>query len=115
MKLTSIISCYNEEEALPFFYQEIEKVAEIMPYAEFELLFVDDGSVDRTLEILKNLAEKDERVKYISFSRNFGKEAAMYAGLENASRRFSGHNGCRFAGPTVFSPGNVPCNYTGGI
>ncbi len=85
MKLTSIISCYNEEEALPFFYQEIEKVAEIMPYAEFELLFVDDGSVDRTLEILKNLAEKDERVKYISFSRNFGKEAAMYAGLENAS------------------------------
>lgn len=85
MKLTSIISCYNEEEALPFFYQEIEKVAEVMPYAEFELLFVDDGSVDRTLEILKNLAEKDERVKYISFSRNFGKEAAMYAGLENAS------------------------------
>lgn len=85
MKLTSIIPCYNEEEALPFFYREIKKVAGIMPYADFELLFVDDGSEDRTLEILKNLAEKDERIKYISFSRNFGKEAAIYAGLENAS------------------------------
>lgn len=85
MKLTVIVPCYNEEEALPFFYQEIKKVAAAMPYAEFELLFVDDGSSDRTLDVIKNMAQEDARVKYISFSRNFGKEAAMYAGLENAS------------------------------
>ena len=81
MKLTAIIPCYNEAEALPFFYCEIQNVAQSMPYVKFELLFVDDGSSDGTLEIVKKLAEKDSRIKYISFSRNFGKEAAMYAGL----------------------------------
>lgn len=85
MKLTVIVPCYNEEEALPFFYEEIKKTEAAMPYAEFELIFIDDGSGDRTLEVVKDLAVKDEKVKYISFSRNFGKEAAMYAGLKNAS------------------------------
>ena len=83
--LTVIVSCYNEEESLPLFYKEIKKVSIKMRHVNFEFLFVDDGSKDNTLGIIKNLAEKDDRVKYISFSRNFGKEAAMYAGLE-ASR-----------------------------
>lgn len=83
-KLSVIVSCYNEQEALPYFYEEITKVAKEMKELEFEFLFVNDGSKDDTLKILKELSEKDKRVRYISFSRNFGKEAAMYAGLENA-------------------------------
>lgn len=83
-KLSVIVSCYNEKEALPYFYEEITKVAKEMKELEFEFLFVNDGSKDDTLKILKELSEKDKRVRYISFSRNFGKEAAMYAGLENA-------------------------------
>ncbi len=89
MKLISIIvPCYNEEEVLPLFYGEIYKVINQMKSVhgelEFELLFINDGSKDRTLEILRDFAEKDKNVRYISFSRNFGKEAGMYAGLENA-------------------------------
>lgn len=85
-KISVIVSCYNEEEALPLFYEEIVKVAKKMnKKADFEFLFVNDGSKDKTLEILRSLAKKDKRVRYISFSRNFGKEAAMYAGLENST------------------------------
>lgn len=81
-KLISIvISCYNEEEVLPVFYEEINRVSNKMKDVDFEFLFVDDGSVDKTLSVIKNLVKKDKRVKYISFSRNFGKEAAMNAGL----------------------------------
>ncbi len=84
-KLSVIVSCYNEEEAIPYFYEEIVKVAENMKKElEFEFLFINDGSKDKTLEVLKSYATKDKRVRYISFSRNFGKEAAMYAGLQNA-------------------------------
>ena len=84
-KITLIVPCYNEEQALPFFLPEIFRVAEEMKEkAELELLFVDDGSKDKTLEVLRSFAEQDKRVKYISFSRNFGKEAAMYAGFCNA-------------------------------
>lgn len=83
--LTVIVPCYNEEEALPFFYKEITRIAEIMNETVFELLFVDDGSSDGTLDILRKLAAVDKRVRYVSFSRNFGKEAAMFAGLENAT------------------------------
>ncbi|MDL2287497.1 glycosyltransferase family 2 protein [Eubacteriales bacterium OttesenSCG-928-G02] len=82
--LTVIIPCYNEEEALPYFYDEINRVSNILNETDFEFLFIDDGSSDRTLQVLQELALKDERVRYVSFSRNFGKEAAMYAGLENA-------------------------------
>lgn len=82
--ITLIIPCYNEQESLPLLYPELVKVSNQMREQKFEFLFVNDGSKDRTLELLKELAEKDRRVKYISFSRNFGKEAAMYAGLENA-------------------------------
>lgn len=81
-KISIIVSCYNEEEALPLFYDEISKVMAEMTESDFELLFVNDGSKDQTLSVIKNLAKKDKRVRYISFSRNFGKEAAMLAGLD---------------------------------
>lgn len=83
-KISLIVPCYNEEEALPIFYRETAKVAGTMQGFEFEFLFVDDGSSDRTMEILQDIAKKDSRVYYYSFSRNFGKEAAMYAGFCNA-------------------------------
>ena len=80
--LSVIISCYDEEEAIPLFYKEINKVSKKMNYIDFEFIFVNDGSRDDTLNVIKKLRKKDKRVKYISFSRNFGKEAAMLAGLE---------------------------------
>lgn len=84
-KITVIVPCYNEEEALKFFYEEIDKVMKQLSDYEFELLFINDGSRDRTLEILKQFSNLDSRVKYISFSRNFGKEAAMFAGFQNST------------------------------
>lgn len=84
MLLTVIVPCYNEEEALHFFYREMDKVMGEMQDVEFEMLFVNDGSRDKTLEQVKEMAGKDKRVKYVSFSRNFGKEAAIYAGLQYA-------------------------------
>ena len=83
-KISLIVPCYNEEEALPIFYEEVARVSASMPEYEFEFLFVDDGSKDRTLELLQEISARDERVFYYSFSRNFGKEAAMYAGFCNA-------------------------------
>lgn len=85
MKISLIIPCYNEEESLPPFYAELCRVASEMREQEFEFLFIDDGSKDKTLSVVKDYAAKDERVKYISFSRNFGKESAMYAGFCNAT------------------------------
>lgn len=84
MKLSLIIPCFNEQEALPLFYDEVTRVLNTMQCA-YEILFVNDGSRDETLTILKGFAEKDEHVTYLSLSRNFGKEAAMYAGFCNAS------------------------------
>lgn len=84
-KISVIVPCYNEQEALPIFYEEITKVAKQMKKVAFEFLFINDGSKDATLEILRNLSTSDDRVRYVSFSRNFGKEAAMYAGLEQAT------------------------------
>ncbi|MBO5248843.1 MAG: glycosyltransferase family 2 protein [Clostridia bacterium] len=83
--ISLIVPCYNEEEALPHFLREVSRVAEEMKEnAEFEILFIDDGSKDNTLAVLRQFAKDDSRVKYLAFSRNFGKEAAMYAGLCNA-------------------------------
>lgn len=82
-KISVIVPCFSEEQALPFFFKEIQKTMKEMDYVDFELLFVDDGSKDNTLSIIKTFAQKDARVRYISFSRNFGKEAAIYAGLKN--------------------------------
>ena len=81
--ISLIIPCYNEEQALPLFYDEVSRVLAAMD-SDYELLFVDDGSKDNTLNILKSLSEKDDHVIYLSFARNFGKESAMYAGFCNA-------------------------------
>lgn len=84
-KISVIVSCYNEEESLPLFYKEMERVRkEDFQDVEFEYIFVNDGSKDNTLKEIKKLRENDSKVRYISFSRNFGKEAAMFAGLEAA-------------------------------
>lgn len=83
-KITLIVPCYNEEEALPIFYKSVKEVLGQINY-EAELLFVNDGSKDKTLDVLKDFARSDQIVTYISFSRNFGKEAAMYAGFCNAT------------------------------
>lgn len=85
MKISLIIPCYNEEESLNPLYEELKKVTASMPSYDFEMIFVDDGSKDKTLSILKEFAAQDSRITYISFSRNFGKEAAMYAGFCNAT------------------------------
>lgn len=84
-KISIAVPCYNEEPALDPFFAAVSAVAEQMPGVEFEFLFIDDGSRDRTLEKILELSRRDSRVKYISFSRNFGKEAGIYAGLENAT------------------------------
>lgn len=84
-KISIIVPCYNEEEALPIFYKEINRVSKEMKNVDFEFLFINDGSRDKTLDILRDLSKNDKRVRFISFSRNFGKEAGMYAGLENAT------------------------------
>lgn len=82
-KISIIVPCYNEEKALPFFYDEIYELMREMDYVDFEVLFIDDGSKDNTLVEIKKITKVDERIHYISFSRNFGKEAAMYAGFEH--------------------------------
>lgn len=83
-KVTLVVPCFNEEEVLPYFYEEFQKICVSLDTYEIEVLFIDDGSQDNTLNIVKDLAKKDEKVKYLSFSRNFGKEAAIYAGLKNS-------------------------------
>ena len=80
-KISIIVPCYNEEQAIPFFYDEITKIVEEMKN-NFEFIFINDGSKDKTIEVIKQYSKKDKRVKYIHFSRNFGKEAAMLAGLK---------------------------------
>ena len=80
--LSVIVPCYNEQESLPYFYKEIKKVEKKMDYVDFEYIFVNDGSKDKTLDILRDFAKEDKKVRYVSFSRNFGKEAAMLAGLD---------------------------------
>ena len=81
--ISIIIPCYNEEDSIPLIYNELKKVSNNMKYG-FEFIFVNDGSIDNSLSVLKKLSAKDKQVKYIHFSRNFGKEAAMYAGLSNS-------------------------------
>lgn len=86
--ISAIVPCFNEQEAIPFFYEEMLKTIDVFkekyPDVIFEMLFIDDGSKDKTLEVVKSLREKDDRVHFVSFSRNFGKEAAIYAGLSHA-------------------------------
>lgn len=86
-EISLIVPCYNEQESLPVFFNEINKTMKTMG-CTYELLFVDDGSSDNTLEILKAASENDPHIRYISFSRNFGKESAMYAGFCNAHGKY---------------------------
>ena len=89
-KISFVVPCFNEEEALPIYYQTMQDVISESCFGEceYEYIFVDDGSKDNTLSILKELRAKDDRVHYLSFSRNFGKEAGMLAGLEAASGNY---------------------------
>ena len=86
--ISIVVPCHNEEEMVPIFHKEITAVSEQLPDAVFEMIFVNDGSKDATLAELKRLASLDERVHYLSFSRNFGKEAAMVAGLRHATGNY---------------------------
>ncbi len=83
-KISIIVPCYNEQESLPIFYEESKKILGSMD-VDYEIWLINDGSKDNTLNILRELSKKDSKVNYISFSRNFGKEAAMYAGFSNAT------------------------------
>ena len=83
-KITIIIPTYNEEESLPYLYKRISETLNPITSYEFEFLFVNDGSKDKTLEIIKELRQEDKRISYVDFSRNFGKEVAMIAGLDYA-------------------------------
>ncbi|MEF9936423.1 glycosyltransferase family 2 protein [Carnobacterium sp.] len=84
--ISIVVPCFNEEESIPLFYAALEKERESLINADIEYIFVNDGSKDNTLNVLRSLAKEDkERVKFISFSRNFGKEAGLYAGLQQAT------------------------------
>ena len=80
-KISLVVPCYNEQEVIKLFYDEIQKIKKDFKNVSFEIIFVNDGSKDKTLDLMRELSENDD-VRYVSFSRNFGKEAAMYAGLE---------------------------------
>lgn len=83
------VPCFNEEEVIPLYYEEMQKVRKQEEgKIDFEIIFIDDGSKDKTLEVIKKLSEQDECIHYVSFSRNFGKEAAMYAGFEHANGEY---------------------------
>ncbi len=85
-KISIVVPCYNEEESIPLFYEEIKKVSlKMKDKCDFEYIFINDGSSDKTLDVLRKLARMNDSVRYISFSRNFGKEAGIYAGLEAAT------------------------------
>ena len=87
--MSLVVPCYNEQESIPLFYKEIKRIKNNFEDSiEIEIIFVDDGSKDNTLQVVRELSTKDEMVKYISFSRNFGKESAMYAGLEKSKGEF---------------------------
>lgn len=86
--ISIVVPCYNEEEAIPYFYDAIKVNEKKMNYVDFEYIFINDGSKDKTLDKLRELAKNDKKVRYISFSRNFGKESAMLAGLEYSKGDF---------------------------
>lgn len=86
--ISIVVPCFNEEEAIPIFYKETLKVLNEISIKSFEFVFVDDGSSDKTLDVLHELVAKDKNVHFVSFSRNFGKEAALYAGLSKACGDF---------------------------
>lgn len=84
MTISVVIPCFNEEDSIPFFYSEMERI-QIEMKKKFEYIFINDGSTDNTLSVLRRLNASNPNVHYLSFSRNFGKEAALYAGLQRAT------------------------------
>ena len=104
-----IIPCYNEEKVLPIFETELLRVIDEMSDFEFEVLFINDGSKDQTLNILKGFHKEDSRMHFISFSRNFGKEAAIFAGLQNASGKYVGLLDADMQDPPSLLPEMMTC------
>ena len=102
-KVSIIVPCYNEEESIPLFYKEIRKVFSKINY-KLELIFVNDGSKDKTLELIRNLSKKDKEANYISLSRNFGKEAAMWAGLKHSTGDYITVMDCDLQDPPTLIP-----------
>ena len=88
MNLSIVVPCYNEEESIKIFYDELNESLNEIKDSNYEVIFVDDGSKDKTLANIKKLAKTDSNIKYISFSRNFGKESALYAGLKESSGEY---------------------------
>ena len=87
-EISIIVPCFNEEEAIPIFYKETLRALKTMSLSSYEFVFVDDGSSDKTLEVIKKISTKDKSVHFVSFSRNFGKEAALYAGLSKSNGNY---------------------------
>ena len=102
-KVSIIVPCYNEEESIPLFYKEIKKVFSKINY-KLELIFINDGSKDKTLELIRNLSKKDKEANYISLSRNFGKEAAMWAGLKHSTGDYITVMDCDLQDPPALIP-----------
>ena len=102
-KVSIIVPCYNEEESIPLFYKEIKKVFSKINY-KLELIFVEDGSKDKTLELIRELSKEDKEANYISLSRNFGKEAAMWAGLKHSTGDYITVMDCDLQDPPTLIP-----------
>ena len=102
-KVSIIVPCYNEEESIPLFYKEIKKVFSKINY-KLELIFINDGSKDKTLELIRSLSKKDKEANYISLSRNFGKEAAMWAGLKHSTGDYVTVMDCDLQDPPTLIP-----------
>lgn len=102
-KVSIIVPCYNEEESIPLFYKEIKKVFSKINY-KLELIFVEDGSKDKTLELIRELSKEDKEANYISLSRNFGKEAAMWAGLKHSTGDYITVMDCDLQDPPALIP-----------
>ena len=116
IELSIVVPCYNEQEALPKFYEEANKVlAQMEKSSQAEFVFVDDGSKDGTLDEIKKLAKNDERIHYVSFSRNFGKEAALYAGLSKSKGKFTAVMDADLQDPPSLLPKMYEYVYGGGV
>lgn len=108
-KVNLIVPCYNEAEALPLFKAELNKVIQTLDQYTFEILLINDGSTDTTLSVMKEICDTDSHYKYISFSRNFGKEAAMYAGFCNSDGDYAAIMDADMQDPPALLPDMLHC------
>jgi glycosyltransferase involved in cell wall biosynthesis len=113
-KISIVVPMYNEQESLGILYEELNKVVAGIHAYEFEFLFVNDGSTDGTQQVIRQLSDKDERVRYVSFSRNFGKEAALYAGLCHATGDYVATMDADLQDPPAFLPQMIELMEKGG-